>query len=157
MGVEDPGVDDIDQLKEKISAGRWNKSGILLKEMIMVIDDDESIRRLVQVILADEKLDTCLFSSAEVGLIGLDKMVLVGRLPGLILLDMRMKGMQGEEFARIIYGTIPEIPIVQFTAAVSRDSLPGVVATLAKPFNLDDLCWVTKNLARGGERCRPNP
>jgi two-component system, chemotaxis family, chemotaxis protein CheY len=66
--------------------------------------------------------------------------------PGLILLDMRMPVLDGWEFARRYRaGPGPHAPIVCVTAAAdaaaaaARGTQIGAVASLSKPFDLDEL------------------
>ncbi len=105
---------------------------------VLVIDDDEGIREMLEMALADEGYRV---ESAPNGAAGLE---LAARArPDLILLDMRMPIMDGWEFARA-YRTRPgpHAPIVVVTAARdASDRAEQILADgyLAKPFSLDDL------------------
>ena len=107
-------------------------------ERVLVVDDDDTIRELVQMALADEGYDVV---SAPHGAAALD---LVGQIdPDVILLDMRMPVMDGWEFARQYRERPgPHAPIIVVTAAVDaadRAAQIGADGYLPKPFELDDL------------------
>ncbi|HVX30758.1 MAG TPA: response regulator [Nitrolancea sp.] len=105
---------------------------------VLVVDDDESIRQLIEVVLEDEGF--CVDFAAE-GYAALE--VISRKHPDLILLDMRMPGMDGWEFVdryRTQYGH--RAPIIVFTAAqnaADRGAEVDADAYIAKPFDLDVL------------------
>jgi CheY-like chemotaxis protein len=109
--------------------------------LILVVDDDEALRRLLFGALADEGYAVMEASDGAVALARVHEAA-----PGLILLDMRMPVMDGWEFARR-YRALPgpHAPIVCVTAAANgaavevRGAQIGAVASLSKPFDLDDL------------------
>ena len=105
---------------------------------VLVIDDDAAIRDLVEIVLSGGGYDVC---TAEDGVMGLD---LARKLrPDLILLDMRMPGMDGWTFARR-YRQEPgsSAPIIVLTAARDAAARSAEIAAdgyLAKPFNVTEL------------------
>ncbi len=114
----------------------------------MVIEDDESIRNLVDVTLSDEG---CEVITAPNGLAALQ--LLSGSQPDVILLDLCMPVMDGHGFARA-YAEMagPHAPIVVLTATHdARASLCqiGAHGFLPKPFNLDDLVELVFQFKRG--------
>lgn len=113
---------------------------------ILVIDDEPSIRQVVAFALGDEGYDVV---DAADGRGALD---LIGEAhPDIILLDMKMPGMDGWEFVRIYrerYGH--QAPIVILTAAqnaAQRAAEAGVESYVAKPFDLDTLIEHVATLA----------
>jgi two-component system chemotaxis response regulator CheY len=107
-------------------------------ERILIVDDDESIRQIVHLCLADEGYDVVEASNGQTALA-----VLGDFQPSLILLDLRMPVMDGWEFARR-YGSMPgpHVPIVAFVAALNAEKECADLSTaaiLTKPFDLDDL------------------
>ncbi|MBV9329284.1 MAG: response regulator [Chloroflexi bacterium] len=107
-------------------------------DRILVVDDDDNIRQIVQLCLSDEGYRVRDAPNGEAAL------EMLGNFdPELILLDLRMPVMNGWEFARR-YRTRPgpHAPIVAFVAALNaKEECAGLetVAILSKPFDLDDL------------------
>jgi two-component system, chemotaxis family, chemotaxis protein CheY len=105
---------------------------------ILVVDDDLSIRDLVEMALADHGY------AVEPAPNGVEALEIVRRArPNVILLDMRMPLMDGWEFARA-YRELPgpHAPIIVLTAARdARERAAEINAEgyLGKPFDLDDL------------------
>lgn len=105
---------------------------------ILIVDDDESIRLIVRLCLAEEGYCVEEAANGEVALAVLERFD-----PELILLDLRMPVMDGWEFARR-YQTLPgpHAPIVAFVAALNAARECEDITTagiLSKPFDLDDL------------------
>jgi CheY-like chemotaxis protein len=105
---------------------------------VLVVEDDESIRELVDLVLSGAGYEVV---TAQNGAVALQ--VVGGVRPDLILLDMRMTVMDGWEFARR-YRSSPEphAPIVVLTAA--RDAAERAAEIhangyLGKPFGVDEL------------------
>jgi CheY-like chemotaxis protein len=105
---------------------------------ILVVEDDENIRELVDVILsgAGYEVVTAPDGAAALQVVGTTR-------PDLVLLDMRMPIMDGWEFARR-YRARPEppAPIVVLTAA--RDAAQRAAEIhadgfLGKPFDVESL------------------
>ena len=107
-------------------------------DRILVVDDDESIRQIVRLCLADEGYRVTEAANGEAALA-----VLPDFQPELILLDLRMPVMDGWEFVRryrLLPG--PHAPIVAFVAAlnaVQECADLDTAAILSKPFDLDEL------------------
>ena len=119
------------------------------KKTVMVVDDDETIRDLVEWALHDAGYEVI---SAPDGSVALD--LLGSTRPDLILLDLRMPVMDGWAFARSYRGLPePHAPIVVITAALDGRVLPpeiGAAGLMAKPFDLDELLAnVARHTTRG--------
>ncbi|HEX7101296.1 MAG TPA: ATP-binding protein [Nitrolancea sp.] len=119
---------------------------------VLVVDDDESIRQLIDIVLKDEGFAV---DFASDGSAALD--VISRQHPDLIMLDMRMPGMDGWEFVdryRASYGH--RASIIVFTAAhnaAERSAEVDADGHIAKPFDLDDLIErVTAAVRKRGER-----
>src|SRR5437764_10912029 len=102
----------------------------------MIVDDDESIREVVDVFLTGEGFEVVPAPNGAVAL-----QLIEERTPDVILLDGMMPIMDGREFAAA-YQSLPgpHAPIVLLTAATdSSDGLDGIQVDdyLAKPFDLD--------------------
>lgn len=105
---------------------------------VLVVDDDSSIRDLIEMALADQGYDVQPAANGEAAL-----EIVHGRPPNLILLDMRMPVMDGWEFARA-YRALPgpHVPIIVLTAARDARARAAEIDAdgyLGKPFNLDEL------------------
>lgn len=114
---------------------------------ILVVDDDPAIRRMVRDALVDDGY--AVVEAAD----GSQALEVVGHAdPRLVLLDMRMPGLDGWGFARLYRErATPPAPLVVMTAA--RDALAwgqevGADAVLTKPFELADLDAILDRFCR---------
>ena len=108
---------------------------------ILVVDDDAPLRRLLFWALTDEGYAVVEAPDGAVALARAQEAP-----PGLILLDMRMPVLDGWAFARRYRARPgPHAPIICVTAAAdaaavaARGTQIGAVASLGKPFDLDEL------------------
>jgi PAS domain S-box-containing protein len=110
------------------------------KASILIIDDVVSNIEMVETLLSATELEVV---SAETGEIALE--ILNETTPDLILMDIRMPGLDGFEIARIIKinPVLAHIPIIAFTASVfSSDKIENSEyfdEVLMKPVNRSDL------------------
>jgi CheY-like chemotaxis protein len=110
---------------------------------ILAVEDDADLRGLLSCILESAGYSVVTASN------GVEAMMAVREhMPDLILLDIRMPVMSGEEFAAQYltqYATRTKAPIVVMTAAehASRRSQEvGANDFLAKPFSIDELIGI---------------
>ena len=104
---------------------------------ILVVDDDPSILEIVSEILTQEGYHVVKASDGEEALAAVRR-----SKPTLMLLDMRMPGMDGWAVARALHERDISIPIIVMTAAENAKKWAdeiGAAGHLAKPFELDDL------------------
>lgn len=105
---------------------------------VLVIDDDSHIRQVIQLALEDDGHTVESAVDGRTALAQIDR-----RHPDVILLDIRMPGMDGREFVRRYrerHGH--RAPIIALTAsqdAVANGVSIGADDYLAKPFDLDAL------------------
>ncbi len=105
---------------------------------ILVVEDDADLVAIVEMVLADAGYRVRTAADGRAALARCAE-----EMPALVLLDMRMPGMNGWEFAREFrarYGRA--CPIVVVTAAENarrRAEEVGADAWLAKPFDLEDV------------------
>jgi len=114
---------------------------------VLVIDDDPSIRQVIAYALGDLGYHV---AEASDGRAALD---LIGREhPDLILLDMKMPGMDGWDFVQRYRARYGEgAPIIVLTAAqdaARRGADVNAAGYVAKPFDLDVLVERVSAIAR---------
>jgi CheY-like chemotaxis protein len=108
---------------------------------ILVVDDEPSLCRVLQRVLAQEGYEVLTATSGEEALRIFEKQPI-----HFILLDLKMPGMGGLEFLKRICGKEPRVslPVVIMTGygdlATAREAMSlGVVEYLTKPFDLKEL------------------
>ena len=117
---------------------------------ILLVDDDEAVRRFLFWALTDEGYAVVEAPDGAVALARVHEAA-----PGLILLDMRMPVLNGWEFARRYRARpSPHAPIICVTAAAdaaavaARGAQIGAVASLSKPFDLEELLALVRRYLR---------
>src|SRR3954452_5697892 len=117
---------------------------------ILVIDDDESIRQLLQLHLSAAGYEVQIAADA----ISAGYMVLRSP-PDLIITDVNMPHMDGFEFIAALKAdkTVPEIPVIFLTSVEEGDhrgkSL-GAVGYITKPVRADKLLSLVAQHVSGG-------
>ena len=105
---------------------------------ILVVDDTEVIRGFLKEVLTDIGFEVDL---AEDGQAGYE--LALKENYALILSDVHMPVMNGEEMVRKIKQSKPEIPIIMTDSypdkLAGKAAKAGAVCCLAKPFDLDEL------------------
>ena len=118
-------------------------------KQVLVVDDEEGIRDLVAMALSARGYEVVSVGNGAAAL-----ECLATSQPAVILLDMRMPGMDGWAFAQA-YEHLPEprAPVIVMTAAhdaATRAAEIKAAAYLAKPFHLADLCACVEHWANQG-------
>lgn len=120
------------------------------KTHILIVDDEETNRRLLVRLLDPEHFETSTAMDGQSALASVSESA-----PDLILLDLSMPGMSGFEVARILKENLKtrQIPIIILTALSDRDSRiqaleQGVEEFLTKPFDSIELLVRVRNLVR---------
>ena len=111
---------------------------------IWVIDDDRSIRWVLEKALEGEELNVSVFDSADAALVALNT-----TQPAAIISDVRMPGTNGLDFMNEVHEKHPELPIIIMTAHSDLDSAVasyqnGAFEYLPKPFDVDDAVSLAK-------------
>lgn len=104
---------------------------------IWIVDDDESIRWVLEKALARESLTTRSFSNVRDVIEALKS-----GTPQVLVSDIRMPGQSGLELLQIVKTMHPGLPVIVMTAFSDLDSAVsafqgGAFEYLAKPFDLD--------------------
>lgn len=105
---------------------------------IWIIDDDPSIRWVLEKALKSAGLQVSSFETADSALDHLDS-----SRPDAIITDIRMPGIDGLDFLKILKEKHPEIPTIIMTAHSDLDSAVsayqgGAFEYLPKPFDIDE-------------------
>ncbi|MBI2941877.1 MAG: response regulator [Chloroflexi bacterium] len=119
------------------------------REAVLAVDDDIDLLGMVELVLEDEGHRVV---TARDGREALE--AVAQEMPRVILLDMKMPGMNGWEFAREFRARYDRrAPIVVLTAAENaRERAAEIEADgyLGKPFEIDDLLRTVERYASGG-------
>ncbi|MGH8807119.1 MAG: nitrogen regulation protein NR(I), partial [Noviherbaspirillum sp.] len=104
---------------------------------IWIVDDDESIRWVLEKALARENLATKSFSNARDAMDALQT-----GLPQVLVSDIRMPGESGLQLLQAVKARHPGLPVIVITAFSDLDSAVaafqgGAFEYLAKPFDVD--------------------
>lgn len=107
--------------------------------LILVVDDQIGVRRLIQEIFRDTafRVITAAHGQEALAVAGLD-------MPRLVLLDMKMPVMDGLETLRALKSIHPSLPVVMMTAVGDGDRVQealnsGALTCVHKPFDVFEL------------------
>lgn len=111
---------------------------------VWIIDDDRSIRWVLEKALAGEQIAVDVFDSADKALRELQY-----SQPEAIISDVRMPGTNGLEFLKEVHETYPDLPVIIMTAHSDLESAVssyqgGAFEYLPKPFDIDDAVSLAK-------------
>lgn len=122
---------------------------------ILLVEDEESIRKFVKINLERDNYDVLEAGTGEDG-------VEIARreLPDIVVLDVMLPGIDGFEVCRILRGEFPRLGIIMLTAkAEDYDKIMGLQYGtddyLTKPFNPTELTLRIKSLERRLEQREP--
>ena len=104
---------------------------------VWIVDDDRSIRWVIEKALSREGIAFSSFSTAKEALDALD-----GSAPEVLVSDVRMPGMSGLELLQTVKQRHPAVPVIVMTAYSDLDSAVaafqgGAYEYLPKPFDVD--------------------
>ena len=120
----------------------------MTKPLVLVIEDEPDLRRLYAEALRDAGHEV---AEAEDGLDGLKQM---SADPALVVLDLLMPRVSGYEFLRRLrssrrYRSVPVV-VVSATPTGRWSLIRGADRYLPKPFDIDVLTKIVRELTRGG-------
>jgi signal transduction histidine kinase/CheY-like chemotaxis protein len=120
--------------------------GVLPGLRILVIDDDENIRRMTKDLLADHEVDGA--GSGEQGIHRFNE-----RRHNVVFADIAMPGLSGWNVAHVVRQTDPTTVVVALTErgnpfSTGRRQMSDVDDILAKPFTREDLMNVLARAAK---------
>ena len=111
---------------------------------VWIVDDDKSIRWVLERALVKERLEPVSFENAQDMLQRLD-----GDKPDVIISDIRMPGLDGLALLEEIKDKTPDVPVIIMTAFPDLDRVVssfqgGAYEYLSKPFDIDELLSLVK-------------
>ncbi|MHB8916176.1 MAG: nitrogen regulation protein NR(I) [Thiobacillus sp.] len=123
---------------------------------VWIIDDDRSIRWVLEKALLRENIPCVTFSAASAALSELDQ-----SQPSAVLSDIRMPGVSGLELLQQLKERLPKVPVIIMTAYSDLDSAVaafqgGAFEYLPKPFDVDQAVeLVRRALSENASRNAP--
>ncbi len=120
---------------------------------VWVVDDDSSIRWVMEKTLSSANIKCETFADAESVLLALER-----ETPDVLVSDIRMPGMDGIALLNQVHQQIPELPVIIMTAHSDLDAAvnayqQGAFEYLPKPFDVDEtLTLVERAIAHGQEQ-----
>jgi len=121
---------------------------------ILIIDDDDQLRKSFQKLLIEEGYTVKSAPSGEVGL------KMVGEdVPDLVILDIRLPGMNGLETFKGIHEIEPKLPVIIMTAFGTTETAieatkSGAFDYILKPFDIPDMLGVIGQAIEAGRFMR---
>ena len=111
-----------------------------MKRRVLVVEDEEKLRRVIELQLTSAGFDVDKTASAEEGLKVVDR-------ADLVLTDLRLPNMDGLELLALIRRQNTQVPVIVMTAYGSIETAVGAMKAgatdfLLKPFSLDHLMQV---------------
>jgi len=118
------------------------------KESIWVVDDDRSIRWVLEKALSNAGMDVRTFEEADSVVRAIER----GQ-PDAIISDVRMPGMDGLALLDNIHANHPDLPVIIITAHSDLDSAVsaykgGAFEYLPKPFDIDEAVELTRRAVK---------
>lgn len=119
-----------------------------MKGCVWIVDDDPSIRWVLEKALQKAELQTVSFADADAALQRNRT-----ELPDVVLTDLRMPGTQGFAFLETLQKRHPELPVIVMTAHSDLENAVtafsgGAFEYLAKPFDLADAVELVQRALR---------
>lgn len=118
---------------------------------ILIIDDDDQLRKSFQKLLAEEGYRIISAASGEAGI------EIIGKeIPDLVVLDMRLPGINGLETFQRIHELDPKLPVIIMTAygttktAIEATKM-GAFDYILKPFDIPDMLNIIQQALEAGK------
>lgn len=125
-------------------------------ESVWIVDDDSSIRWVLQKALQTANIECCSFENPQDLLLQLES----GHYPEVVVSDIRMPQMDGMTLLNEVHQIAPMIPVIIMTAHSDLDSAvnayqSGAFEYLPKPFDIDEaVTLVERALVHAREQSR---
>lgn len=121
------------------------------RKTLLVVDDQATIRTILVQVL---KLEGYKVLSAAHGLDALETASQNAGKIDILITDLQMPFMGGEELIQKLTGTRPETRVICLSAGLTKVSLSQDVLFLPKPFSLKDLTTMVRGVLDGSLRGR---
>jgi two-component system NtrC family response regulator len=117
---------------------------VIEKKTVMVIDDDDSLRRVIEFTLDEAGFSVLTARDGSQGL-----QIFAEELPSVVLTDIQMPGISGYDVLQSIRSSHPEVRVIIVTAFGTVEQAvdamkDGAFDYLTKPFSRDELTLVVK-------------
>jgi two-component system response regulator (stage 0 sporulation protein F) len=118
---------------------------MMLKRKVLIVDDQNGIRVLLMEVFSNEGYDTYQASNGKLAL-----EIVQSVSPDLVLLDMKIPGMDGLDILKHIKSIDPSIKVIMMTAYGELDMIKeatdlGAIMHFTKPFDIDELRMAVNN------------
>ena len=124
------------------------------KKKVLIVDDQNGIRVLLMEVFSSEGYTTF---QAPNGVVALD--IVRDEIPDIVLLDMKIPGMDGLEILKQIKLMRPDMNVIMMTAYGELDMIKeatdlGALMHFTKPFDIDEMrVAVNSTLQTGKPSC----
>jgi two-component system nitrogen regulation response regulator GlnG len=124
---------------------------------VWIVDDDPSVRWVLEKALKQANIETRSFERAEHLLEAIDE-----DTPDVLITDVRMPGMSGIALLERLRGTLPDLPIIVITAHSDLENAVaaykgGAFEYLPKPFDIDEAVELVRKAARANGKTSDEP
>jgi len=121
---------------------------------ILIVDDDDQLRKSFSKLLTEEGYNVKSAASGEAGL-----QIIQKEIPDLVVLDMRLPGMNGLETFQAVHDIEPKLPVIIMTAYGTTETAieatkQGAFDYMLKPFDIPDMLAVIKQALEAGRFMR---
>lgn len=111
----------------------------MLKKKVLIVDDQNGIRVLLMEVFSNEGYETYQASNGKLAL-----EIARTHSPDLVLLDMKIPGMDGLDILKHLKNIDPSIKVIMMTAYGELDMIKeatdlGALMHFTKPFDIDEL------------------
>jgi len=108
----------------------------MVKIKVLMVDDEERFRTTTAKILAREGFETILAASGE------EALDMIGQNPDVVILDVKMGGLDGHDTLKLIKAKQPDLPVIMLTGhgdvpGAKKAYDTGAFDYLAKPCDVD--------------------